>query len=161
MRFDYMKIEYRQAKNQDIERCIKVRGLTNDNQFTKNDLAAIGVTAVSWSPLIENSEIIGSVALDKNIIVGFCFGESSAGEILVLAVLSGYEGFGIGKELLSIASNQLFTMGHKELFLAASSTPVVRAYGFYRRLGWQPTSTYNDDGDEILTLKNKRLNTEN
>ncbi|GAC33258.1 GNAT family N-acetyltransferase [Paraglaciecola polaris] len=147
-----MKIEFRQAKKQDIDRCIEVRGLTSDNQFTKNDLAAIGVTAVSWSPLIENSEIVGSVALDKNIIVGFCFGESVTGEILVLAVLSGYERFGIGKELLSSASKQLFTMGHKELYLAASATPVVRSYGFYRRVGWQPTNTYNDDGDEILTL---------
>jgi N-acetylglutamate synthase-like GNAT family acetyltransferase len=150
-----MKIEFRQAKNQDIDRCIEVRGLTSDNQFTKNDLAAMGVTAVSWSLLVENLEIIGFVALNKEIIVGFCFGESATGEILVLAVLSGYEGIGIGKELLSSAGNQLFTMGHKELFLAASATSVVRSYGFYRRVGWQPTNTYNDDGDEILTLKNK------
>jgi N-acetylglutamate synthase-like GNAT family acetyltransferase len=156
-----MKIEFRQATNQDIDRCIEVRGLTSDNQFTKSDLAAMGVTAVSWSPLIENSEIIGAVALEKNIIVGFCFGGSATGEILVLAVLSGYEKFGIGKELLSSTSNQLFTMGNEELYLAASATPVVRSYGFYRHVGWQPTSTYNDDGDEILTLKNKRLNTEN
>jgi N-acetylglutamate synthase-like GNAT family acetyltransferase len=150
-----MKIEFRQAKNQDIDRCIEVRGLTSDNQFTKNDLAAIGVTAVSWSLLVENLEIIGFVALNKEIIVGFCFGEAATGEILVLAVLSGYEGIGIGKELLSSAGNQLFTMGHKELFLAASATSVVRSYGLYRRVGWQPTNTYNDDGDEILTLKNK------
>jgi N-acetylglutamate synthase-like GNAT family acetyltransferase len=115
-----MKIEFRQAKNQDIDRCIELRGLTSDNQFTKNDLAAIGVTAASWSPLIENSEIIGAVALEKNIIVGFCFGESATGEILVLAVLSGYEAFGIGKELLSSTSNQLFTMGNKELLFSAS-----------------------------------------
>jgi N-acetylglutamate synthase-like GNAT family acetyltransferase len=156
-----MKIEFRQATNQDIDRCIKVRGLTSDNQLPKNDLAVIGVTAISWSPLIENSEIIGAVALEKNIIIGFCFGESATGEILVLAVLSGYEEFGIGKELLSSTSNQLFTIGNKELYLAASATPVVRSYGFYRHVGWQPTNTYNDDGDEILTLKNKRLNTEN
>jgi hypothetical protein len=86
-----VKIEFRQATNQDIERCIEVRGLTSDNQFTKSDLAAMGVTAFSWSLLIENSEIIGAVALEKNIIVGFCFGGSATGEILVLAVLSGYE----------------------------------------------------------------------
>jgi len=147
-----MKIEFRQAKKQDIDRCIEIMGLTSDNQFAKNDLAAIGVTAVSWSPLIENSEIIGFVALDKKIIVGFCFGASATGEILVLAVLSGYEGLGIGKELLSRASNQLFTMGHKKLYLAASATPIVRSYGFYRRVGWQPTKTYNGDSDEILTL---------
>ena len=147
-----MKIEFRQAKNQDIHRCIEVRGLTSDNQFTKNDLAAIGVTTDLWSPLIENSEIIGYAALHRNIIVGFCFGESAKGEILVLAVQSGYEALGIGKELLSRASNQLFTIGHKQLYLATSATPVVRSYGFYRYVGWHPTNTYHDNGDEILTL---------
>jgi N-acetylglutamate synthase-like GNAT family acetyltransferase len=147
-----MKIEFRKAKNKDINRCIEVRGLTSDNQFTKNDLAAIGVSAVSWYSLIDDSEIVGFVALDKDIVIGFCFGESATGEILVLAVLSGYEALGIGKELLSLTSYHLFTLGHKELFLAASATPVVRSYGFYRRVGWQPTNTYNNDGDEILTL---------
>ena len=147
-----MKIEFRKAKNKDINRCIEVRGQTSDNQFTKNDLAAIGVNAVSWSSLIDDSEIIGFVALDKDIVIGFCFGGSATGEILVLAVLSGYEALGIGKKLLSLASNHLFTLGHKELFLAASATPVVRSYGFYRRVGWQATNTYNNDGDEIFTL---------
>ena len=145
-----MKVDFRQAKKEDLRRCIEIRGLTNDNQFSTNDLAAIGVTEESWSPLIEKNDLIGFVAVEKDILVGFCFGDSDSGEILVLAVLSGYEGRGIGKELLSLSSQQLFSLGHSELWLAASATPIVRAYGFYRGVGWQPTKTFNEDGDEIL-----------
>jgi GNAT superfamily N-acetyltransferase len=149
-----MKINFRAAIAHDIHRCIELRGLTNDNPFTRSELGAIGVTAETWGPLIGNAEINGSVALDNETIIGFCFGEVSTGEILVLAVLAEYEGIGLGKALLNRASEELFSLGHRKLFLAASATPIVRSYGFYRRVGWEPTNTYNDGGDEILTLQN-------
>ncbi|MFT5529083.1 MAG: ribosomal protein S18 acetylase RimI-like enzyme [Alteromonadaceae bacterium] len=148
-----MHIRYRKATKEDLNRCIEIRGLTNDNAFSKSELAAIGVTEESWPPLIESGEFIGFVALENNVVISFCFGDTNSGEILVLAVLAGYEGHGIGKQLLSLTSKQLILLGHSELWLAASATAIVRAYGFYRHVGWQATNTYDENGDEILKYR--------
>ena len=32
--------------------------------------------------------------------------------------------------------------------VAASATPIVRAYGFYRSVGWQLTNTFDGNNDE-------------
>lgn len=60
---------------------------------------------------------------------------------------------GIGKSLLEKTSADLFSIGHNKLWLAASATPIVRAYGFYRSVGWHPTNTFDGNGDEILTKR--------
>ena len=145
-----LKEEYRQAISSDLARCFEIRGSTQDNAFNKAELEAIGVTEESWAPLIENQMFVGNVATKDSTVIGFCFGDTKSGEILVLAVLAGHEGEGIGKKLLELTSNDLFAVGHSELWLAASATPIVRSYGFYRSVGWTPTSTYDANGDEIL-----------
>lgn len=43
--------------------------------------------------------------------------------------------------------------GFMSLFLGCSTDPASRSYGFYRHLGWTPTGTLDDAGDEILTLR--------
>lgn len=148
-----MEIEYRKAIENDIGRCIDLRGLTRDNAISKRDLKAIGVTSESWASLIRNGSLIGNVAYYDATLIGFCFANALSGEILVLAVPSGFEGKGIGRDLLSSTSSELFLAGHNALWLAASPSPHVRAYGFYRRVGWIPTNTFEDNGDEILRFK--------
>ena len=145
-----MNVEYRKASKTDLGRCIEIRGLTQDNALNRSQLAAIGVTNSSWSPLIENGTFVGNVAVIDGSLIGFCFGDAHSGEILVLAILSGYEGYGVGKQLLNLTCSDLFSKGHAELWLAASATPVVRAHGFYRKLGWRPTNRFDDNGDELL-----------
>jgi ribosomal protein S18 acetylase RimI-like enzyme len=107
-----MYVSYRKATKEDLNRCIEIRGLTNDNAFSQSELATIGVTEASWPPLIESGEFIGFVALQSDVVISFCFGDTNSGEILVLAVLAGYEGHGIGKQLLSLTSKQLILLGH-------------------------------------------------
>ena len=145
-----LKSEYRKAVSSDLGRCFEIRGSTQDNSFSRKQLTAIGVTEQSWTPLIEYGTFIGNVAIKQDEVIGFCFGDTESGEILVLAVLAGHEGEGIGKRLLELTSDGLFSNGLSELWLAASATPVVRAYGFYRSVGWNPTNTYDGNGDEIL-----------
>lgn len=144
---------YRNATSSDLKRCFEIRGQTQDNAFNESELAAIGVTEESWSSLIEDGTFTGNVASTNDIVVGFCFGDTKTGEILVLAVLKGHEGIGIGKSLLEKTSADLFSIGHNKLWLAASATPIVRAYGFYHSVGWHPTNTFDGNGDEILTKR--------
>ncbi|MFT6269233.1 MAG: ribosomal protein S18 acetylase RimI-like enzyme [Alphaproteobacteria bacterium] len=147
-----MILSYRNAESFDMERCVEVRGMTNDNPMTINELDSIGVNSSNWCPLIESGAFLGKVCQLNNIVIGFCFGEVNSGEILVLAVLPEYEGMGIGAKLLGGVSKKLLQSGSDKLWLAASPDPIVRAYGFYRFLGWKDTGKLNEDGDQILAL---------
>ena len=74
----------------------------------------------------------------------------------MLAVLPNYESAGVGAKLLALVSDKLLLVGFSELYLAASPDPKIRAHGFYRRVGWQPTQTYDENCDEILTYQKIR-----
>ena len=83
---------------------------------------------------------------------GYCFGSSSSGEIVVLALLPAFENRGIGRELLRRVVERLRGFGHRRLFLGCASDPSVRSFGFYRHLGWRSTGRVDRHGDEELEL---------
>jgi GNAT superfamily N-acetyltransferase len=85
--------------------------------------------------------------------VGFCNGDGTTGEVLVLAVLPEYEAKGIGKKLLTCVVEWLRSIGFEQPWLAASPESSVRAHGFYRSLGWRPSGRVLENGDEILQLQ--------
>ena len=145
-------MQYRRAIPNDLPACIGVRGRTRDNPLSAEHLASLGVTPESWSSLMERQQIQGFVAESASGIVGFCFGDQRSGEVLVLAVLPDFEGGGIGRRLLSLTTEILFSSGHHELWLAASPRPELRAHGFYRRLGWTWRGETDEIGDQILHL---------
>ncbi|WP_409312465.1 GNAT family N-acetyltransferase [Pseudomonas putida] len=120
-------ITYRPAHPDDASLCIKIRGLTRENTFSSEELHALGITTESWSTGIRDGSCPGFVACD--------------------------EGLGIGKSLLAMMVDQLKNQGLPRVFLACSSDPNVRSYGFYRHLGWSPTGKRDDSGDDILELK--------
>lgn len=148
-----MKLSFREAKSTDLNRCATIRGLTRDNAIGIETLVAIGVTDENWAPKLENGIYFGFVAEDQDKVVAFCIGDTQTGEVLVLAVLPGYERSGVGRKLLSLIVDKLLSNGFSELWLAASPDPKIRAHGFYRHLGWKPTQTLDDNGDEILKYK--------
>ena len=147
------KIDFRRAETKDLDRCTEIRGLTRDNPIDRATLIAIGVTEEAWAIELQNDNYIGVVAEDSGEIIGYCFGDMQTGEILVLALLPKYEGVGLGSQLLSKVVEQLFSAGHSELWLAASPNPQIRAHGFYRNMGWQPTNIFVANGDEILKFR--------
>jgi len=48
--------------------------------------------------------------------------------------------------------DSLRAAGAKRIWVAAPSDTALRAYGFYRAVGWRPTGQWNVYGDEILEL---------
>lgn len=147
-----LNISYRKANPKDLPQCTRVRGLTRDNPLDEATLRSIGVTDEIWGAKIDEDTYVGWVAQHNNQLVGFCFADSESGEILVLAILAEFDGLGIGRQLLNRAVNALFEKGFDKLWLAAAPDPKMRAYGFYRHLGWISTGTYDDNGDELLTF---------
>ena len=85
-------------------------------------------------------------------VVGHCIGNVATGEIVGLSVHADYQGHGIGRRLLSLVVDWLRASGAKRIWLAAPSDPTLRAYGFYRAIGWVPTGARTEDGAEILEL---------
>lgn len=53
----------------------------------------------------------------------------------------------------AFTEEDLRALEFERLFLACSSDPNVRSYGFYRHLGWMATGEHDEAGDEILQLR--------
>jgi len=142
----------RPAVPADAARCVEIRGRTRQNAVSVQKLAAYGITADSWRDDIQSGALPGYVCVIDKEIVGYCFATRKTGEIAVLALLPGYEGKGIGRELLGHMVDDLHALGFTRLFLGCSPDPASRSYGFYRHLGWKSTGAFDSHGDEVLEL---------
>ena len=144
---------FRLAVPTDLPACMDIRNQTPDNPIPREVLESIGVTEASWGLKMNAGVYQGIVVECDNTLVGYCFVDTETAEVLVLALLAGYDGSGLGKELLSRGMELLWAAGHQKLWLAAAPDPAMKAYGFYRHLGWKSTGSYDANGDEILTYQ--------
>jgi GNAT superfamily N-acetyltransferase len=147
-----MHLTRRPAVPDDAPACIDLRGRTRQNAVPAARLAAYGITAASWAEGIRSGATPGHVCLQGDTLAGYCFGDRTTGEVLVLALLPAFEGQGLGRDLLGRVVAQLAGLGWRRLFLGCSTDPQSRSHGFYRHLGWQPTGQLDGHGDEILAL---------
>jgi ribosomal protein S18 acetylase RimI-like enzyme len=147
-----MDLDFRETRSTDIEALFEIRALTRENAFSRESLAELGITPASVAAGFSGGLLKGWVCSHGSRIVGFCTGHAETGEVLVLAVLPQYEGLGIGKRLLAQVVEALRAAGCTRIWLAASATPTVRSYGFYRALGWRPNGERTEIGDDILEL---------
>jgi GNAT superfamily N-acetyltransferase len=145
-------MKFREIEKADIQDILNIRVSTKENHFSMEDLATVGMTPQSVSEWLDGS-IKGWVCEISNKLVGFAMGDSATGEIMGIAVYPDYEKQGIGKKLMTRLQNWLWTFDHKELWLWSNPSSKVRAHGFYRRLGWQPTGEIKGN-NEILKLNN-------
>lgn len=131
---------------------VRLRGRTRENAVSETRLASFGITPGSWAADVRTGLLVGFTAKLEGSLLGYCFGNTRTGEVVVLALLPEAEGQGIGRELLGRVVLALRERGHRRLFLGCSSDPNVRSYGFYRRLGWRSTGTIDSHDDEVLEL---------
>ncbi len=68
-------------------------------------------------------------------VVGFSYAASADHSIWALFVLPEFEGRGIGKQLLKLATDWLFEIGAQQAFLSTQAN--TRADRFYLAQGWQ------------------------
>ena len=148
-----MPLIYRDTQISDIDGLFRVRANTRENRLSKADLASLGITPETLAEDISNGRVTGCVCLDDSTLVAFCHGDVQTGEVLVLAVMQGYEGRGIGARVLARVVELLRSAGRSGVWLAASPSDALRAHGFYRFLGWRPNGQKQDNGEEILVLE--------
>ena len=138
------------ASADDTTAFITLRGQTRENAVSKERLAEAGITADTWAAMIDSGNLPGFVCRHDGQLAGYCFGDRTTGEIVVLALLPPFEGVGAGKTLLELVMAELRAQGHARLFLGCSDDPASRSYGFYRHLGWTSTGEKDHFGDEVL-----------
>ena len=149
-------IALRRAIPADTQDCVRLRGMTRENAVSAQQLASIGITAHSWAQDVQSGKLYGVVCEAEDEMVGYCFGDTGSGEVVVLALLPAFEGQGLGRRLLALITEHLSELGHGTLFLGCAADPNVRSHGFYRHLGWQSTGGVDERGDEILELMTRR-----
>ena len=145
------ELVFREEREEDIEATLEMRGRTRENPVSRAYLTSLGITPESVAADFRSGNAKGWVCVDRRGVAGFSGADAARGEVVVVAVLPGYEGRGVGKRLLALAVGWLRSRGCGRVWLAANPDPAGRAHGFYRRLGWRPTGEMQH-GDEILVL---------
>jgi len=147
-----MKI--RELEKSDINDILNIRVSTKENHFSMEDLAEVGVTAEAIAEWLDDS-VKGWICEIFDKPVAFALADGKTAEVLVVACYPEYEKKGIGKKLMLKLHDWLWSNNHDEIWLWSDPDPNIRAYGFYRKLGYQPTGKIKDN-DEMLILKKKR-----
>ena len=147
-----MTFHYREIISEDSHSLLCLRASTRENAIPLDILEEeYNVTPESVSEGL-NSDLKGWLCEDESgKIVGFSIGNKSNGEVSVVAIAPNYENLGIGKTLLNLVTEWLFSKGFESVWLGANPDSSLRSYGFYRKLGWQPTGDMVGN-DEVLRL---------
>jgi GNAT superfamily N-acetyltransferase len=145
---------FREIDKSDIEDILNIRVSTKENHFSMTDLAEVGVTPEAIAEWL-NGSVKGWLCEVSGKPVGFALADSGTAEVLVVACYPEFEKRGIGKALMHLVYDWLWSFDHGEIWLWSDPDPGIRAYGFYRKLGYEPTGEIKGN-DEMLRLKRTR-----
>ena len=144
----------REILKTDIEDILDIRVSTKENHFSMADLSEVGVTPESIAEWLEGS-VKGWLCEESGKPAGFALADSMTAEVLVVACYPEYEKRGIGKALMHEVHEWLWSCDHDEIWLWSDPDPGIRAYGFYRKLGYEPTGA-TKGSDEMLKLERRK-----
>src|SRR5689334_18087682 len=96
---DPANVTIREMNASDVARCIWVRTQTREQRWTLDELTRAGITEEAVARKLAGSHR-GWVCEQGGQVVGFSMADGSNGEFWVVAVLPGYEGRGIGRQLV-------------------------------------------------------------
>lgn len=127
-----MAIEFRLATPEDHPGIQHVRTSVKENHLSVEQMAAMGITRESVVAMMLASPCCW-VAVEAGQIVGFSMVDNADACLFAAFVLPSHEGQGLGRQLLRLAEQQLFSQ-HDVIWLETGQS--TRAAGFYRKHGW-------------------------
>jgi len=122
-------MKFRSATVNDIEAMSKIRLSVEENVLSNPSL----ITPQMYEDYLEELGR-GWVCEENEQIIGFSYAESGNYSIWALFVLPENEGAGVGKELLKLATEWLFSIGASKVSLSTEVN--TRADTFYKSQGW-------------------------
>ncbi len=144
-------LRFRKMTRNDLPAALEVRLSTVENAITLEEMERdYGVTPEKIAAAMDVN-VAGWLCEEERQVLGFAMGNSADGEVLVVAVHPSAQGRGVGQGVLGHVADWLFNQGHGRVWLLSSPDASIRAYGFYRHLGWRPTGEMRG-GDEVLEL---------
>ena len=129
-------MKFREIRQADVPALFEVRVATRENAYSLEELQALQITEATVRRKLETTHAGWLCEVDGRV-VGFSMADSGTGEMWVIAVLPDYEGRGIGARLLELVERWLWARGWQESWLTTAIDPSLRAYGFYRKYGWE------------------------
>lgn len=132
-------MQYREATLEDIPQLSVIRLSVKENVLNNPAL-------VTEQDYVEYLSVRGKgwVCEIGDRIVGFSIGDLEDNNVWALFIEPGYEGRGIGKQLMGLLLNWYFTNKNEPIWL--STAPASRAEKFYRLFGWKATG-YQRNGE--------------
>jgi len=128
-------MQFREVTPKDVPSLFHVRIRTRENGYTLEQLAALGITEDTVVERLASS-FKGWLCQSEDSVAGFCMADRSTGELWVIAVLPEFERKGVGRRLMDLAEEWLWSCGCSRAWLTTDIDTGLRAYGFYRRRGW-------------------------
>ncbi len=114
----------------------RIRTSVRENHMSVEEMAAIGITPASVIEMMATTSRAWIASIGGRP-AGFSMAIAPRATVFALFVHPDFEGRGIGARLLSEAEAWLFDQGCDEIWLDTSTTPDIRAHGFYLRQGWR------------------------
>ncbi|WP_307730920.1 GNAT family N-acetyltransferase [Pseudoduganella chitinolytica] len=131
---------YRRATAADIPAMSAIRLAVTENVLSDPSR----VTLAMYEDYLDRAGR-GWVAELDGTIAAFCYADRADASIWALFVQPGYEGRGMAKHLLGLATDWLFAQGHERIRLATGAG--TRADRFYAAQGWRGSP--RDDGRNL------------
>jgi GNAT superfamily N-acetyltransferase len=135
---------FRRARASDVPAILRIRAAVRENVLSDPSKVTAGMCEQYLEELGRGwvCEIDGRV-------VAFAYADRAKSSIWALFMEPDFEGRGIGRELLRLATDWLFALGNDVVVL--STNPGTRAEAFYRALGWR-LQGMTSDGEVALAL---------
>lgn len=141
---------FRESKPADISRTFDIRCAAKENPIPRELLTSIGVTEQTVGVMLATTHRCWVCEIEGEV-VGFVTANGSNGELWVIAVLPEHEGKGIGRKLMTLAQDWLWSKGWKEIWLVTGFDDHARATYLYTKLGW--TTAGIRDNQRLMILK--------
>jgi ribosomal protein S18 acetylase RimI-like enzyme len=131
---------FREMTPADVPMTFLVRAAAKENPMPLvTGLKHLGITVESVKGHLATTHK-GFVCEVDGLVIGFTIADNRTGELWVLSVWPEYEGKGIGRQLMLLAQEWLFSKGWEKLWLTTGVKP-SRALALYQKLGWKITQT--------------------
>ena len=131
------------AQQEDIETLFEIRTSVIENHQSRKEIANLGITVESVAEMLKTDCRAWLAELD-NQDVGFSIANKTEKTILGMFVRPNFERRGVGRYLMEMAENWLWSNNIDEISLLTGNDPNLRAYGFYLHLGWMPLQVETD-----------------
>jgi GNAT superfamily N-acetyltransferase len=125
----HLPLMFREARTADIAQMREIRAAVTENKLSDPERITAQMIEDYLTTLGK-----GWVCEQDGCVLGFSFAARKSQSIWALFVRPGYEGQGIGKRLLGLATDWLFDHGAARVVLGTA--PDTRADQFYRAQGW-------------------------